>query len=210
MLTTDLVHDLFHNLDVPKAQQQFTQMLPEIQSRASLTFRHLDPDAKEEAVAETVALSWKNHLQCSLRGKAVGASSLAHYAMLGVKSGRSLNGQNSTDVLAPRTQILGRVAVESLDVMPADACSDGWWDRSDTLEDRRTLERPFERVRIKHDYGAFLAHADVTDQEKLVFELLAEGWRTGEMAQELNVSAPRVCQIKDAIGRKLSAFMDPE
>ena len=203
MLTTDLVHDL----DVPHTQAQFTQMLPEIQSRASLTFRHLDPDAKEEAVAETVAMCWKNHLQCSLRGKAVGASSLAHYAMLGVKSGRSLNGQNSRDVLAPRTQILGRVAVESLDAVPTDAADDGWWDRSDTLEDRRTLEQPFERVRIKHDYGAFLSQPYVTDQEQRVFELLAEGWRTGEMAQELNVSAPRVCQIKDAIGRKLSMFM---
>ena len=71
MLTTNLVPDL----DVPQAQQQFTQMLPEIQSRASATFRHLDPEAREEVVAETVALSWKNHLQCSLRGKAVGASS---------------------------------------------------------------------------------------------------------------------------------------
>ena len=198
MLTTDL--------DLPQAQSQFTRMLPEIQSRASLTFRHLDPEAKEEAVAETVAMCWKNHLQCSLRGKAVGASSLAHYAMLGVKSGRSLNGQNSTDVLAPRTQILGRVAVESLD----HTTQDGWWDRSDTLEDRRTLERPFERVRIKHDYGAFLAAPHVTDQEQRVFELLAEGYRTGEMAQVLNVSAPRVSQIKDAIGRKLSTFMKPK
>ncbi len=207
MLTTDLVPDL----DVPQAQSQFTQMLPEIQSRASLTFRHLDPDAKEEAVAETLALSWKNHLQCSLRGKAVGASSLAHYAMLGVKSGRSLNGQNSTDVLAPRTQILGRVAVESLDAVPDHHTrEDGWWDRSDILEDRRTIEQPFERVRIKHDYGAFLSEPCVTEQEQRVFELLAEGWRTGEMAHELDVSAPRVCQIKDAIGRKLSTFMDPE
>ncbi len=207
MLTTDLVHDL----NVPQAQDQFTQMLPEIQSRASLTFRHLGPDAKEEAVAETVALSWKNHLQCSLRGKAVGASSLAHYAMLGVKSGRSLNGQNSKDVLAPRTQILGRVAVESLDAVPDHHTTEGgWWDRSDTLEDRRTLEQPFERVRIKHDYGAFLSEPYVTDQEQRVFELLAEGWRTGEMARELDVSAPRVCQIKDAIGRKLSAFMGPD
>ncbi len=106
MLTTET--------DVQTVQDQFVQMLPEIQSRASATFRHLDPDAREEAVAETLAMCWKSHLHCASNGKAIGASSLAHYAMLGVKSGRSLCGQNSTDVLAPRTQVLGRVVVESL------------------------------------------------------------------------------------------------
>ena len=59
MLTTDL--------ELPQAQDQFTQMLPEIQSRASRTFRHLNPEAKEEAVAETVAMCWMNHLHCVSR-----------------------------------------------------------------------------------------------------------------------------------------------
>ena len=196
------------DLDVQTVQDQFVQMMPDIQSRARTTFRHLGPEAREEAVAQTLALSWKNHLQCASRGKAVGAPSLAHYAMLGVQSGRSLCGQSSTDVLAPRTQKLGRVAVESLDALPAHHTSDdGWWDRSHTLEDRRTLGQPFERVRIKHDYGAFLALPEVSNQEREVFELLAHGYRTGEMARELKVSAPRICQIKDAIGRKLSALM---
>jgi hypothetical protein len=199
------------DLDVRQAQEAFVQMLPAIQSRAGTTFRHLNPEAKEEAVAETLALCWQNHVQCALRGKAVGASSLAHYAMLGVKSGRSLNGRNSTDVLAPRTRLLGRVTVESLDSPPnASDTDDGWWDRSDMLEDRRTLEQPFERVRIKHDYGAFLALPEVTQQERRVFELLAEGWGTGEMAKELRVSSPRVCQIKGAIGLKLDRFMAPK
>ena len=195
---------LVPDLDVTQAQDSFVQMLPEIQSRAGATFRHLDPEAREEAVAETLALCWQNHLQCTLRGKHVGPSSLAHYAMLSVQSGRSINGRNSTDVLAPRTHLLGRVSVESLDSPPSGTeQNDGWWDRSDTLEDRRTLERPFERVRIKHDYGLFLADSEVTQQERRVFELLAEGWHTGEMAGKLKVSAPRVCQIKHAIGRKL-------
>ena len=100
MLTTDL--------DLPRAQEHFVAMMPEIQSRASRTFRNLGPEAREEAVAETVAMCWRNHLQCATSGRSVGASSLAHYAMLAVKHGTLLNGQNSTDVLAPRTQLLGR------------------------------------------------------------------------------------------------------
>jgi hypothetical protein len=46
-------------------------MIPEIQSRAGATFRHLDQDAREEAVAETLALCWQNHLRCAagMRGE---------------------------------------------------------------------------------------------------------------------------------------------
>jgi len=187
---------------IQTAQQQFVHMVPEIQSRARLTFRHLDPEAKEEAVAEVLAMCWQNHMQCVLRAKAVPASSLAHYAMKSLKSGRALCGQSSTDVLAPRTKLRGRATVERPD--------GGWWDRSEALEDRRTWEQPYERVRIKHDYGAFLHRPEVTDQEREVFNLLAEGHRTGEIAGKLDVSAPRVCQIKGAIGFKLEGFMGPD
>ena len=132
---------------------------------------------------------------------------MAHYAMLGVRCGRSLCGQNSTDVLAPRTQVLGRVVVESLDTLPA---NDGWWDRSEALEDKRLCGRPFHRVRIRHDYGHFLAAPAVSDQEREVFQLLADGNRTSEIAAHLGVSAPRVCQVKNALGRKLRGFFGPE
>ena len=187
-----------------EVQQSFVAMLPSIDGRTRSWFAGLDPEAREEAVAEVRAMSWKNYLHAWQAGKSVTPSSLAYYGALAFRCGRRMAGQNSTDVLSPRTQVLGRVAVESLDALPAD---DGWWERSYTLEDRRTLGQPFERVRIKHDYGAFLSY--VTKQEKRVFDLLAQGYGTGEMAHELNVSAPRICQIKDAIGRKLSALMGP-
>jgi ATP/maltotriose-dependent transcriptional regulator MalT len=191
-------------------QDQFVHMLPEIQSRAGATFRHLDPEAREEAVAETLALSWKNHLHCASSGKAVGASSLAHYAVLGVKSGRSLCGQSATDVQALRTQLLRRATVESFDALPLRQAESGWWERSEALEDKRLCCRPFHRVRIRHDYGAFLALPGVSDQERRVFQLLADGNRTSEIARQLRVSAPRVCQVKSALGRKLRGFFGPD
>ncbi len=194
-------------------QEQFAEMIPEIQSRANLTFRHLDLEARQEAAAETIALCWRNYARCVSRGKQVAASSLAFYAALGVKAGRSLCGYSSTDVLAPRTQRLGRVTVVSLNAVPAAAAHDddhAWWDRSDTLTDKRTWERPFERVRIAHDYGAFLSQRQVTEQERRVFNLLVENYRTAELAAELAVSPPRICQIKNALGRKLERFMGPD
>ncbi len=194
------------------AQDRFVAMMPEIEPRAEVAFRHLDPEAREEAVAEAMALCWRNYLHCAAVGKPVAPASLAHYAAVSVRSGRTCCGESSTDVLAPRTRLLGRATVESLDaasIRGSGSDRDGWWDRSDTLEDRRLLERPFERVRIRHDYGKFLSLPSVTDQERRVFDLLALGYRTGEIARDLHVSAPRACQIKQAMGRKLRQFLRP-
>ena len=196
--------------EVQKAQDQFVEMLPDIERRAGLTFRSLDVEAREEAVSEVVAHCWKNYLHCALDGKAVPASSLAHYAMLGVKSGRCFAGQSSRDVLSLRTRLLGRVVVEGLDAAPAHQAfagdGTGWWDRSDTLEDKRLWQRPPERVRVKHDYGAFLSNGLVNPQEELAFNLLAEGHSTTEIAEHLQVSAPRVCQLKHSLAAKLLDF----
>ena len=200
-------------VEVKDAQAQFVEMLPDIVRRAGLTFRDLDVEAREEAVSEVVAHCWKNHLHCALDGKAVPASSLAHYAMLGVKSGRCFAGQSSLDVLSPRTTLLGRVSVESIDAAPANqglgGNGAGWWDRSDTLEDKRLWQRPPERVRVKHDYGAFLRNGLVNPQEELAFNLLAEGHSTSEIAEHLQVSAPRVCQLKHSLAEKLLDFFGP-
>ena len=199
-----------------EAQRRFVQMLPEIERRARLTLRHHDPEAREEFTAEVVGLCWMNHLHCLAQRKRIGPASLAHYGMLNVKSGRSVCGQTSTDVLARRTQLLGRAAVESLGAMPVpgdltDLDRDtGWWDRSETLVDKRTWERPFERTRIKHDYGLFLQSGGVTPQETVVFNLLAESHRTGEPEGRLDAAAGRVCQIKSSIGEKLVSFFGPD
>ncbi len=199
-----------------EVQDQFVEMLPEIERRARLTLRHHDPEAREEFTAEVVGLCWLNYLHCVAEGKTVSSSSLAHYGLLGVRTGRGVCGEDSGDVMARKAQILGRATVETLDAAPAPvdptgrATDAGWWDRSEVLEDKRIWLRPFERVRIKHDYGQFLKLGEVTAQETTTFNLLAEGYRTGEAAERLDVSAGRVSQIKTAIAEKLIRFMGPD
>ena len=61
-------------------------------------------------------------------------------------------------------------------------------------------------MRVRHDYRAFLATDELTEQERNVFNMLAQGYRTSQMAEELAVSAPRVRQVKDSVGRKLVDF----
>ncbi len=185
-------------LEVPvqTTQDKFVQMMPHIERIAGHVFKHINPVDREEAVAETVAMCWKNYLHCVLAGKDVKASSMAFYAVQTVKSGRSMCGGSGTDALSQPARTLPGHPAES-----AQGC--GW---PDALVDTRVWERPLEHTRIKLDYGQFLQLPEVTEQERGVFELLAQGFRTSEIAQYLGVSAPRVCQIKNSMGEKLLAF----
>jgi len=199
--------------EIEQAQHEFVGMMPDIASIAACAFSDLDPESRDEAVAESVAMCWKNHLHCQQVGKDPGSSSMAYYAVHGVRSGRLMAGSSSTDVLSPQTQIMGRAKVQSLDAIPVLGSSaeggHGWWSCTEALVDRRVWETPPERVRVTLDYGAFLRWPRVTEQEREVFNMLARGYGTGEIAQKLEVSSPRVCQIKDSVGEKLIAFHGP-
>ena len=104
--------------------------------------------------------------------------------------------------------MLGRASVRSLDsIAESDSgrrSEGGDW--SEALVDRRIWERPLERARLKLDYGQFLSLAELTEQERAVFRMLAEQYRTSEMAERLGISAPRICQVKNSAGRKLVDF----
>ena len=86
------------DVEVEHAQQTFLEMMPDIEKIAGCAFRELDPDAREEALAETVAQCWQNHLHCCQEGKDPGASSMTYYAVRSVRSGRRFAGSSSTDV----------------------------------------------------------------------------------------------------------------
>ncbi len=183
---------------IEKAQEDFESVLPGVERVAGHAFGYMDPEAREEAVAETAALAWQNHLQCSLAQKQVSTSSVAHYAVQNVRSGRCMAGSSSTDVTSPRTQVLGRASVKSYRETSPDAAA--------ALMSRRIWERPFEAVRIKLDYGKFLKLPQVNKQERKVFSLIACGYTTSEIAGKIKISRPRVCQIKNSIGKKLKDF----
>jgi hypothetical protein len=192
--------------DVQKAQQQFLEILPHVERIAKYAFRHMDPESREDAVAEALALAWQNHLHCSLAGKSPGAPSIAYYAVKNVRSGRRLAGTSSTDVHSDKTQMMGRAAVCHTGSEVRDI-GDG---PTTPLIDHRTWMRPFHRTRVETDYPDFLDQEEVTGQEETVFAMLAEGRMGKEIADELQVSQPRVSQIKRSLSRKLMQFFGRE
>ena len=192
--------------NVQQAQKQFREIMPHIERIAGYAFRHRNPDARKEAVAEAVAQAWQNHLHCTLSGKNPGAPSIAYYAVKNVRSGRKLAGTSSTDVHSEKTQMMGRASV----------CHTGKHDKpigdgpTTPLIDHRTWMRPFHRARVEMDYPDFLDQGEVTAQEETVFSMLAEGRMGKEIAEELDVSQPRVSQIKKTLANKLVKFFGRE
>jgi len=99
----------------PKAAREyFARLLPSLERRAMAVFRYLDPDAKEEAVAEVTALCWKDYVNCIQKRKRVTSGNLAYYAIRHVRDGNLFNGKLSTDALGERAKLLGRTRVESI------------------------------------------------------------------------------------------------
>src|SRR4029450_4814681 len=87
---------------------EFLTLLPRVELHGRVYFRHVrSPEAKEEAVAEMVALCWLWFVRLTRRGKdpLTFGSALATFAARAVRSGRRLCGiDRARDVLSPRAQ----------------------------------------------------------------------------------------------------------
>ena len=103
-----------------QAQQQYVEIIPDIERIAGLAFDRLNPADREEAVAENRAMVWKNHLHCDTVGKNPGASSMGSYATKNVKSRRRFAGPSSVDAFCPQTQLQGRASVTYTGSAPAE------------------------------------------------------------------------------------------
>jgi hypothetical protein len=96
----------------------FLAMLPAIQFNARIAFRHLKPEAREEAVAECLANALVAYTRLYALGKVDLAypTVLARYAVAQVKDGRKVGGHlNICDVSSTYCQRQKRINVERLD-----------------------------------------------------------------------------------------------
>ncbi len=89
-------------------QAHFLSILPRIERHARIYFRGVRcPGKREDAVAETIAISWQWFLRMAQRGKDAREfpSALASYAARAVKYGQRVCGQEkSKEVLSPSAQ----------------------------------------------------------------------------------------------------------
>ena len=99
-------------------QQRFLEMLPDIRRHALFAFRSLRGEAKEEAIAETIANVFVAFVRLMerKRGEKVYSSVLTRFAVAQIRCGRKVGTSlNTKDVLTRAAQVKHGFRIERLD-----------------------------------------------------------------------------------------------
>ena len=102
----------------PAWHAEFVRMMPAIARQARISFRHLDPDAKAEAIQDVICNACTAFVRLAELGKLDLAypSVLARFAVAQVRDGRKVGCKlNVHDVLSPYCRRRKNVVVERLD-----------------------------------------------------------------------------------------------
>ena len=187
----------------PEHQQLFLQMLPGIRRFARQRFVHLDPDAKQEAVAEVIAaaLVMFVHLAHAGRESLAYPTVLARYGVRRYRSGRKVAGsQGSRDVMSRACRLANGVTVERLSRLGDDGKS---WEEI-VVEDKNA--GPAEVAATRMDFAAWLK--SLSHRDRRIAKTLATGESTGTTAKKFDVSAARVSQLRRELKHSWQAFVD--
>ena len=178
-------------------QADFTRMLPEIERRLRRAFRHLNTDAREEAISDGVmhCLLAYVRLHEQEREQVASPSTLVFYASRRVKCGRAAVGStNSKDVLSRYAQISREIQIET---------SPGQW-LAAIVDDKRAPVP--EQVAAKIDVGAWFA--TLSYHVKAIATDLALGFTTSELATKYCVTSGRISQLRRKLERSWQAFSE--
>ena len=132
-------------------------------------------------------------------GKPLMPASVAYYALRALQSGRrsGVGGASRTDAMAPGAALAGRSSVVSMDA-PLDSADGQEGDY--TLQD--TLAAPGEDAGAEAgrrlDWDQVLPRLNA--RQRGVLLATAEGRGPGEIAVQYEVTAPRICQLREGLG----------
>lgn len=184
-----------------KHQRQFAEaMLPIITRVARQAFCQLDPEAKEEAVAEVVAAAFVMYASLVRTGRESRAfpSALATYGVRRVRIGRpATRPQNILDISGRLCHFRKGVQVERLDRYHRD---EGW--KEALIQDKHA--GPAEIAAARIDIGEWFGTLSSRDQQ--IASQLALGCRTGEVAKQFGLSPGRISQKRTAYRESWRTF----
>lgn len=180
---------------------QFEVLMPAIVAHAKIAFRHLDPEAREEAVQEVVCNACCAFARLVELGKASLAypTPLARYGVAQFLDGRKVGSRlNSKDVLSTYCQRKNHLRVERLD--HHDSQDDAWAEV--LVEDRRAGPAATAAVRI--DFSNWLHLLPRRLRKMATF--LATGETTTAAAERFGVSQGRLSQVRRQLHDAWSRF----
>ena len=166
-------------------------MLPVIQRSASIAFRHLKAEAREEAIQDVTANALVAFVRLVELGKADVAfpTVLARYGVSQFRSGRRVGTRlNVRDISSDYCQRRKGIFVQRLDRYYV---KDGEW-REIVVEDRTATPADIAATRI--DFAAWLE--TLSKRQRKIAETLAMGETTSRTARIFRISAGRVSQSR--------------
>jgi DNA-directed RNA polymerase specialized sigma24 family protein len=175
---------------------------PAVEKHARFAFRRLDRGARDEMVAECVAVAWAAFVRLVKRGKnpADFASLIATYAARHVKSGRYVDGiESSKDVLSPRARQMHGIRVEHLSRRNAVEGSE--W--QEAVRDNGRAAPP-DAAAFRIDFPRWLGM--LGERNRRLVEDLLVGFRTNEAADKFGISAGRIAQLRSHFFRSWQCF----
>ncbi len=187
---------------VPRWHAGFLALLPAIAAHARIAFRHRDPEALEDAVAECIAGALVAYVRLYEQGKVELAypSVLARFAAAQVRSGRKVGSRlSSRDVMSLHCRQRSGIVVEPLDYF--DRQKNQW--REAVVQDTRTAPVP-EIVCFRLDFADWLRRLPVRNRR--IAESLALGNSTSETAEKFDVSPGRIAQLRRELAESWAEF----
>ena len=176
-------------------QQTFLSLLPGIEQKLRLAFCRLDPEAREDAIEESVVHALLAYVRLHEQGRAQVATpaSLAWYSSRQVRRGRPAGGRmNGKEPLSRYGQISNDIQVER---------EAGNWIHV-LVEDKRAPVA--DQVAARMDVTAWFT--TLTKRMMEIAKDLAFGCSTSEVAKKHGVSAGRISQLRRTLEASWNTF----
>jgi hypothetical protein len=182
-------------------QDRFLQLLPRIRTQAQSRFRHLAPEAREEATAEVIASALVSYARLVALGKEdrAYATSLVRYSVAQFRAGRRVGSRlNGSDAMSDYCHQKTGLTLEQLD--RCDERSGNWQEL--VVENRNAT--PAEVAATRMDFGAWLAQ--LARRTRQIAKDLARGYSTSEVACKHGLSAGRISQLRRELEASWAEF----
>ncbi len=180
----------------------FLAMLPTICAYARGAFTHLNPELRQDLIAEVIANSLVAYVRLYQQGRVALAypTVLAKYGISQVRDHRRVGAAlNIRDVLSSYCQQRKRVVVERLDHFDEE---ENQWAEA-VVQDTRTSPVP-DTVAFRLDFPAWLG--TLSRRNRRITETLALGHRTQDVARKFRLSEGRVSQLRQELAKSWREF----
>ena len=175
----------------PAWHADFEAMIPAIENYARIAFRHLDAEARGEAIQETICNACQAYVRLVELGKTDVAypSALARFGVRQTKEGRKVGGKlNCRDTLSEYCRQKKNLFIERLDKF--DSEEQGW--EEILVEDKHA--GPADTAIVRIDFSTWLQL--LPSRLRKIAEYLASGETTSMAAKRFRVSQGRISQIR--------------